>query len=64
MKLLPNGNIEITVNLLPDAYAALSNIRERDKLNIPDAVNLAIMTLDAVGQKMTDEGTPINSPSE
>jgi hypothetical protein len=59
MKVLPNGNIEITVQFLPEAYVALRNAMQRDDLNIADAVNLAVSTLDLVSQQATAAGKPL-----
>lgn len=59
MKILPNGNIEILVQLMPDAYAALMAVVERDKLARVDAVNLALMTLDHISKAASDAGKPL-----
>ncbi len=59
MKLLPNGNIEITVVLMPEAYAALMTAKERDKTSIADAVNLAIMSHNMISEMATKAGKPL-----
>lgn len=48
MKILPNGNIVIPVQLLPDAYAALMATVERDNLSKTDAINAAIIGWNAL----------------
>jgi hypothetical protein len=47
---MPNGNVEITVQLLPEAYAALKAVVERDKVNEATAVNAAIQVFDHVSK--------------
>lgn len=44
MKILLNGNIELTVQLLPEAYAALTTTAERDKCSLVDVVNVALVS--------------------
>jgi hypothetical protein len=58
-KILPNGNIEITVQLMPAAYAALAAAMERDGLTRVDVVNLAVLTLDHVTKAAADAGKPL-----
>lgn len=64
MKILPNGNIEITIQLMPTAYAALTEVKARDKLSPADAVNLALLTLDTVSQEVTKAGKPLSDAPE
>lgn len=59
MKILAAGNIEITVVLMPDAYAALMAIVERDKLTKVNAINLAVLMLENVSQAAAAAGTPV-----
>lgn len=59
MKVLPNGNIEITVQLLPDAYAALRMAAERDDAALVDIVNVAVLAYDAISQAAKQAGKPI-----
>lgn len=58
MKILPNGNIEITVQLFPGAYAALVAVAERDGLKRAEVVNVAIALLAAVSEKVIADGEP------
>lgn len=64
MKVLPNGNIEITVQLMPEAYAALMVTIEREKVSMANAVNVAVMTLDHVSKAATEAGTPLRLAAE
>lgn len=59
MRILPNGNIEITVQLMPDAYAAMKAIAERDGIKDANVVNLAIMSLNLLSEEMTKAGDPL-----
>lgn len=59
MRLLPNGNIEITVQLMPDAYAAMKAIAERDGIKDVNVVNLAIMSLNMLSEEMAKVGDPL-----
>lgn len=59
MKLLPNGNIEITVQLLPDAYAAMKASAERDGIREIDMVNAAICAYDQISRMAAEAGTPL-----
>lgn len=60
-RLLPNGNIELTVQLMPEAYAALTAAMERDGMTEADAVNVAVMTLGVVSKAATDIGKPLGA---
>jgi hypothetical protein len=64
VKLLPNGNIEITVQLLPDTYAAMKASAERDGLREVDLVNAAICTYDHVSKMASEAGTPLGEGDE
>jgi hypothetical protein len=63
-RVLPNGNIEITVQLMPDAYAALMATVERDKMSMANAINVAVMTLGHVSKTMTEAGNPLGEVAE
>lgn len=63
-RLLQNGNIELTVELMPEAYAALVAAMQRDGMREADAVNVAVMTLDAVSKAATEAGTPLGEVDE
>lgn len=64
MKVLPNGNIEITVQLMPEVYAALMTTVERDGVTKVDAINLALMTLDHVSKLATAAGKSLGEVDE
>jgi len=59
MRLLPNGNIEITVQLLPHIYASLKAVAERDGLREIDIINAAIGVFDHVSKMGEAAGTPL-----
>lgn len=59
MRLLPNGNVEITVQLLPDAYAALVAIGRRDRLNRAEVVNVAVTLLNMISEGASADGKPL-----
>lgn len=59
MRLLLNGNIEITTQLTPDAYAALKAVAERDGISDVNVINLAVMTLNHVSEMAFDAGKPL-----
>jgi hypothetical protein len=61
MKLMPNGNVEITVQLLPEAYAALKAVVERDKVNEATAINAGIQLFDHVSKMGEPSGRPLGS---
>lgn len=61
MKLMPNGNIEITVQLLPDAYAALQECIKRDSARMVDLVNVGILAINEVSKPATAAGTPLGT---
>jgi hypothetical protein len=61
MRLLPNGNVEITVQLLPEAYAALRAIMERDKVNEATAINAAIQVFEHISKMGEAAGTPLSA---
>lgn len=58
-RMLPGGNIEMTIALLPDAYAALRQLGEDEKLTPADAVSLALMSLNEVAKAARKNGTPL-----
>ena len=60
MKLLPNGNIELTVQLMPEAYAALCQTTERDNCARVDVINVAVMMYDAISAAATASGKPLS----
>lgn len=64
MKMLPNGNIEITVELMPEAYAALMSAKERDKGSVADTVNLALMSHNMMSEMVTKAGSPLSVAME
>jgi hypothetical protein len=63
-RMLANGNIELTVALLPEAYAALTAAMERDGMTEVDAVNVAVMSLEVISKLATAAGTPLNEAPE
>jgi hypothetical protein len=58
-RILSNGNIEMTVVLMPDAYAALRNLEEAENLRPVNAINLALMVLDGMAKKQRAAGVPL-----
>jgi hypothetical protein len=44
---------------MPDAYAALKNIAERDGISEVNVINLAVMTLNHVSEMATRGGKPL-----
>jgi hypothetical protein len=60
VKLLPNGNIEMTVQLLPSAYAALRSTAERDKGSFADIVNVAVLSYAALSAAATQAGQSLS----
>jgi hypothetical protein len=59
VKILDNGNVQITVQLMPEAYAALMVAKERDKMSVVDLVNLALISYDSVSSLMEQAGLPM-----
>lgn len=55
-----SGNVEMTVVLIPDAYAALQRTVEAEGLEIVDAVNVAIMALEPLAAAARAAGKPIS----
>ena len=64
MKMLPNGNVEITVALLPEAYAALMAAKERDKESLVDTVNIALVSHNLVSEMAEKAGKPLASMAD
>ena len=60
MKILSNGNIEITVQLMPAAYAALTETATRDKGNFADVVNVALISHNAISAAASEAGHPLS----
>jgi len=63
-RMLPNGNIEMTAVLMPEAYAALRSLEDTEKLRPVDAVNLALMVLGGVAKKQREAGVPLRDAVE
>ncbi len=57
--MLSNGNIEMTVSLLPAAYAALTVAAERDKTSEVNIVNAALMAYNHVSEVADKAGRNI-----
>lgn len=60
-RLLLNGNIEMTVQLLPTAYAALTAAAERDGGSYADVINVAILTYGAVSAAAAESDKKLSS---
>lgn len=56
MRILSNGNIELTVQLMPQAYAALTATTARDDVTLVDAVNAAIILFDRLSGTADAQG--------
>lgn len=61
MRLMPSGNVEITVQLLPETYAALRAVVERDKVNEATAINAGIQLFDHVSKMGEAGGRPLGA---
>ncbi len=58
--IVERGNVRLEgVQLMPEVYAALMEINERDGLNWADAINAAIMTLNEISKVATAQGKPL-----
>lgn len=55
-----SGHIEMTVVLMPDAYAALQRTAEAEGLEIVDVVNVAIMALEPIAAAARAVGKPVS----
>lgn len=62
-KVLPSGNIEVTVELLPEAYAALMAVVGKSKgkndMNAATVINAALCTLGATVDLAETQGTDL-----
>ncbi len=54
--MLPNGHIELAVQLVPSAYAALVESRDRDRINFDTIVSVALIVYDQVSPKAAKDG--------
>lgn len=64
MKILPNRNIELTVQLLPEAYAQLAAAADRDKCSIADVVNIAVLTYGVISMAADKTGRNIGQAAD
>lgn len=60
----PNGNIQITTQLLPDAYAALKAAAERDRMSLTNVVNVALMSHNEISTKMDAAGKNLGGAAD
>jgi hypothetical protein len=60
---MPNGNVRLSVQLLPGAYAALTAAAKRDKLSYADVINAAVLTYNAVSTAADAEGHNLGAES-
>lgn len=58
-RLLPNGNIEITIELLPEIYAELRECMKRDEFTASNLINAAIGVFNKVSKLAMAQGSPL-----
>lgn len=58
-KVLLNGNIEVTVELMPEIYAALTELGKKGKVNYATMINAAIGAFAEVVKAAEAQGTDL-----